>query len=201
MNRPGTRGLIMQEPLLWEKGKKGRTGFSMPESDVGHFPLDPALCGPDPDLPDLSEVEVVRHYTRLSQWNFGVDTGMYPLGSCTMKYNPKTNERQANLTGFLNAHPLLPDALGQGAMRLISELEGLLTEITGMAAVSLQPAAGAHGELAGMLIIHKYHQRKKRNPTKILIPDTLPAPLCAVINQSQSNPTKTASWQWKRSTP
>ena len=91
----GTTGLILNEPLLWEKGKKGRCGFSLPRRDVDPFPLDEELTGEGPDFPDLSEIDVVRHYTRLSQWNFGVDTGMYPLGSCTMKYNPKTNERQA----------------------------------------------------------------------------------------------------------
>ena len=105
----GTTGLILNEPLLWEKGKKGRCGFSLPQSDVDASPLADELTGNGPDFPDLSEVDVVRHYTRLSQWNFGVDTGMYPLGSCTMKYNPKTNERQAALPGFAGAHPLLPD--------------------------------------------------------------------------------------------
>ena len=169
---PGTTGLIFDEPLLWEKGGKGRSGFSLPENDVGSFPLPADLSGEAPDLPDLSEVEVVRHYTRLSQWNFGVDSGMYPLGSCTMKYNPKTNERQACLPGFQGAHPLLPDALCQGSLQLIHNLELLLAEITGMAAVSLQPAAGAQGELAGMLMLHAYHSKKGKQPTKIIIPDT-----------------------------
>ena len=91
----GTGGLILNEPLLWRKGKKGRIGMSIPESDVPAAAIDAQLLGNAVDFPDLSEVDVVRHYTRLSQWNFGVDTGMYPLGSCTMKYNPKTNERQA----------------------------------------------------------------------------------------------------------
>ncbi|MGD9374061.1 MAG: aminomethyl-transferring glycine dehydrogenase subunit GcvPB, partial [Desulfobacterales bacterium] len=90
---PGTTGLILNEPLLWEKGKKGRLGFSAPRRDVDAFDLSDELIGDGPDFPDLSEVDVIRHYTRLSQWNFSVDTGMYPLGSCTMKYNPKTNER------------------------------------------------------------------------------------------------------------
>ena len=101
---PGTTGLILNEPLLWEKGKKGRCGFSMPHQDVESFPVDEDLVGDGPDFPDLSEVDVVRHYTRLSQWNFAVDSGMYPLGSCTMKYNPKTNERQASQAGFAAAH-------------------------------------------------------------------------------------------------
>jgi glycine dehydrogenase subunit 2 len=128
--------------------------------------------GTGPDFPDLSEVDVVRHYTRLSTWNFGVDTGLYPLGSCTMKYNPKTNEKQVARPGIAGAHPLLPTELAQGALRLMYELERLLTEITGLPAVSLQPAAGAHGELTGMLIFHVYHQQQGRPRTKILIPDT-----------------------------
>jgi glycine dehydrogenase subunit 2 len=168
----GTTGLILNEPLLWEKGRKGRSGFSLPRRDVAPSPLDAELMGDGPDFPDLSEVDVVRHYTRLSTWNFGVDTGMYPLGSCTMKYNPKTNERQAGLPGFAGAHPLLPTDLHQGALRLISELEQYLGEITGMDAVTLQPAAGAQGELTGMLLMHAYHQSKGSFRSKIIVPDT-----------------------------
>ena len=168
----GTSGLILNEPLLWEKGRKGRSGFSLPRRDVESSPLDPALTDEGPDFPDLSEVDVVRHYTRLSTWNFGVDTGMYPLGSCTMKYNPKTNERQASLPGFSKAHPLLPGKLSQGALELMFKLERYLAEITGMEAVSLQPAAGAHGELAGMLLIYAYHKGKGSQRSKIIIPDT-----------------------------
>ncbi len=169
---PGSTGLIFNEPLLWEKGKKGRSGMSLPKRDVNPAPLDEDLIAEPPDFPDLSEVDVVRHYTRLSQWNFGVDSGMYPLGSCTMKYNPKTNDRQANLPGFAGAHPLLSPSLSQGALRLIYELEGFLAEITGMDAVSIQPAAGAQGELAGMLIIYAYHKSKGSQRTKIIVPDT-----------------------------
>ncbi len=168
----GTTGLVLNEPLLWEKGKKGRCGVSIPESDVEHSPLDEKLAGDGPDFPDLSEVDVVRHYTRLSQWNFGVDTGMYPLGSCTMKYNPKINEKTASLPGFASAHPLLPPELSQGALRLAYELEQFLIEITGMDAATLQPAAGAHGELAAMLLFHAYHKSKGEKRSKILIPDT-----------------------------
>ena len=168
----GTQGLILNEPLLWEKGKKGRTGFSLPRRDVPAAALDPALAGEGPDFPDLSEVDVVRHYTRLSTWNFGVDTGMYPLGSCTMKYNPKTNERQAGLPGFAKAHPLLPPHLCQGPLALMYDLERHLAEITGMDAVSLQPAAGAHGELAGMLVIFACHKSRGTQRSKIIIPDT-----------------------------
>ena len=168
----GTNGLIFNEPLLWERSVTGRSGFSMPRSDVDTAPLDEGLIGEDSKAPDLSEVDVVRHYMRLSQWNFSVDTGMYPLGSCTMKYNPKTNERQANLPGFASAHPLLPNELCQGALRLMYELEQYLAAITGMAVVSLQPAAGAQGELTGMLIFFAHHKSKGERRSKILIPDT-----------------------------
>ena len=168
----GTSGLIFNEPLLWEKGKKGRRGFSMPRRDVVPSPLDEGLAGDGPDFPDLSEVDVVRHYTRLSQWNFGVDTGMYPLGSCTMKYNPKINEREAALPGFAGAHPMLPQELSQGALELMYRLEQYLAEITGMDAVTLQPAAGAHGELTGMLLIHAYHKSRDSHRSKIIVPDT-----------------------------
>jgi glycine dehydrogenase subunit 2 len=168
----GTTGLILNEPLLWEKGKKGRTGFSLPRRDVESFPLDQELTGEGPDFPDLSEIDVVRHYTRLSQWNFGVDTGMYPLGSCTMKYNPKTNERQAALPGFTGAHPLLPHDLSQGVLKMMFALEQYLAEITGMDATTLQPAAGAHGELTGMLLICALQKGKGERRSKIIVPDT-----------------------------
>ncbi len=168
----GTTGLILNEPLLWEKGKPGRRGFSLPSADVEVSPLEAGLTSHGPDFPDLSEVDVVRHFTRLSTWNFGVDTGTYPLGSCTMKYNPKINDRQAALPGFAGAHPLLPQELSQGLLGLMFELERLLAEITGMDAVTLQPAAGAQGELTGMLLIHAYHKSRGRKPSKILVPDT-----------------------------
>ncbi len=169
---PGSTGLVLNEPLLWEKGKKGRQGISLPRRDVEPSPLSEELVGEAPDLPELSEVDVVRHYTRLSQWNFGVDSGMYPLGSCTMKYNPKVNDRMASFKGFAGAHPLLPARLCQGALRVMFELERLLAEITGMDAVSLQPAAGAHGELTGMLIIYAYLRSRGQSRSKIIVPDT-----------------------------
>ena len=168
----GTTGLIFNEPLLWDKGATGRSGFSLPRRDVDAADLDDDLKGGGPDFPDLSELDVVRHFTRLSQWNFGVDSGMYPLGSCTMKYNPKINERQAALPGFAGAHPLLPAQLSQGVLKMMFELERYLAEITGMPAVTLQPAAGSHGELTGMMVIHAYHESKGKQRTKVLIPDT-----------------------------
>lgn len=168
----GTSGLILNEPLLWEKGKKGRRGMSIVEADVPKAVIDPGICGEGPDFPDLSEVDVVRHYTRLSQWNFGVDTGMYPLGSCTMKYNPKINDRMAATPEIAVAHPMLDDDAVQGALRIMYELQEDLAAITGMDAVSLQPSAGAQGELAGMLIFAAYHRSRGSVRTKILIPDT-----------------------------
>jgi len=171
-NAPGRSGLIMDEPLLWEKGKVGRNGMSVSASDVPSAALDEQLCGAGPDFPDLSEVEIVRHYTRLSQWNFGVDTGMYPLGSCTMKYNPKINEKHAGSEAIATVHPMLDDEYCQGTLKIIYDLQNYLAEITGLDAVSVQPAAGAHGELAGMLIFEAYHQARGKKRTKILMPDT-----------------------------
>ncbi|WP_136808129.1 aminomethyl-transferring glycine dehydrogenase subunit GcvPB [Desulfosediminicola flagellatus] len=171
-NAAGTSGLIMNEPLLWERGKKGRKGMSIPEHDVPMVQVDSAVQGAGPDFPDLSEVDVVRHYTRLSQWNFGVDTGLYPLGSCTMKYNPKTNERQAATPAIAGAHPMLDDEYAQGTLKIMYDLQQYLKNITGMAAATLQPSAGAQGELTGMLIFDAYHRSKGSKRNKILIPDT-----------------------------
>ncbi len=172
MKQPGTSGLIFNEPELWDKSREGRCAISLPRAEVERVPLDPALTGDAPELPQLSELDVVRHFTRLSQWNFGVDSGMYPLGSCTMKYNPKINEVQAARQGFAAAHPLVGDEFSQGALKLMYELEQTLAEITGFPAVTLQPAAGAHGELTGILIIHAYHAKMGKQRSKILIPDT-----------------------------
>ena len=168
----GISGLILNEPLLWERGERGRSGFSMPRRDIVPSPVDEGLTGDGPDFPDLSVVDVVRHYTRLSQWNFGLDTGMYPLGSCTMKYNPKINEKEAALPGFAGAHPLLSAELSQGSLELLYWLEQYLAEITGMDAVTLQPSAGAQGELTGMLLIHAYHTSRGSRRSKIIVPDT-----------------------------
>lgn len=165
-------GLLLNEDLLWEKGKKGRSAMSVAEADVPACPLPGELAGDGPDWPDLSEQQVARHYTRLSTWNFGVDTGMYPLGSCTMKYNPKINETLSSLPGFADAHPLLPASAVQGELRLMYELERYLAEIVGLKAASLQPGAGAHGELCGMLMIAAYHRHNGGNRIKVLMPET-----------------------------
>lgn len=170
--QPGTNGLVFNEPLLWEKSRERRCAISLPKSNVDRIALDSELIGNAPELPQLSELDVVRHYTRLSQWNFGVDSGMYPLGSCTMKYNPKTNEVQAARKGFAGAHPLAGDEFSQGSLKLMYNLEQYLAELTGFEAVTLQPAAGAHGELTGMLMMHAYFATKGKQRSKIIIPDT-----------------------------
>jgi len=163
----------MTEPLLCELSVSGRQGLCFPEPDVPLAPLPESLTRRDFPLPELYETDVVRHFTRLSQLNYCIDTGMYPLGSCTMKYNPKINEEVARLEGFAALHPLQPVETVQGALLLMYELQEYLKEIGGFAAVTLQPAAGAQGELTGVLITRAYHRSRgdvKRD--KILIPDS-----------------------------
>lgn len=162
--------------LIFEKSRPLCKGYQLPGLDVpegaGVKEIDRSFLREELDLPELSEVDVVRHYTALSRMNFGVDTGFYPLGSCTMKYNPKINEEVARLPGFERLHPYAPEAWIQGSLQLMYELKSFLCEIFGMADFSLQPAAGAHGELTGMMICRKYFERKNERRTKILIPDT-----------------------------
>jgi glycine dehydrogenase subunit 2 len=163
----------MGEPLLCEMSVPGRVGFRFPEVDVPEEPLPESLVRSDLPLPELYEVEVVRHFTRLSQLNHSIDTGFYPLGSCTMKYNPKINEETARLAGFAHVHPLQPVETVQGCLALMYDLQEWLKEIAGFAGVTLQPAAGAQGELTGVLIIRAYHEsRGQTQRTKILIPDS-----------------------------
>lgn len=173
----GTKGLIMEEALIFEKSSEGRTGvgpasFDVPEAKAEGLIPSKLLRSDIEGFPEAAEIDIVRHYTRLSQWNFGVDTGFYPLGSCTMKYNPKVNEDLARLPGFTQIHPYQPEELTQGALKLMYELEGYLAEISGMDAVTLQPSAGAHGELCGLLMIAAYFRDKKKPRKKIIIPDT-----------------------------
>ena len=130
-------------------------------------------------FPQLSEVDVVRHFTRLSQWNYGVDSGFYPLGSCTMKYNPKVNEEVARMKGFAHVHPYTPQETCQGILKLMYELETYLTEITGMDQATLQPAAGAHGELAGLMMIRACFRDRGERRNKILVPDTAHGTNCS----------------------
>ncbi len=161
------------EPTLFEKSRPGRTGFSIPATGVAATDLPAELARESAaELPELSEVDVVRHYTRLSQRNFGIDLGMYPLGSCTMKYNPRINEATARYGGFAKLHPHTPPAEAQGALALMHDLQMMLAEISGLPAVSLQPAAGAHGEMTGLMVIRAYHTKNGNPRKKVLIPDT-----------------------------
>lgn len=168
----------MTEPLIFELSKPGRKAYSLPALDVPEKSLEDLLPEEelrqkDPAFPEVSEVDVVRHYTRLSQLNHGVDTGFYPLGSCTMKYNPKVNEDLARLPGFAHIHPYQQEETVQGALKIMYELNRYLSEITGMERFSLQPAAGAHGELTGLMIIKKYHKDRGDNRrTQVIVPDS-----------------------------
>ena len=161
--------------LIYEKSRPGRRGLAVPTTDlpVPEIPAELARKTP-PRLAELSEPEVLRHFTELSTRNFGVDTGFYPLGSCTMKYNPRVNERLVSLPGFRDLHPLIDDDGAQGALELQWRLEAILREITGLDAVSLQPAAGAQGELTGLLLMRAYFDRRGEGVerTRIVIPDT-----------------------------
>jgi glycine dehydrogenase subunit 2 len=162
--------------LIYEKSRPGRRACSVPSCDVPEIPveqlIDRSLLREDVDLPEVAEIDLVRHYTGLSRRNFGVDIGFYPLGSCTMKYNPKVNEEVARLPGFTALHPYAPEAFSQGNLKLMYELRKYLSEIFGMADFTVQPAAGAHGELTGVMIIKKYFEKKGQKRSKVLIPDT-----------------------------
>jgi glycine dehydrogenase subunit 2 len=163
----------MPEPTIYELSSPGRQGTYFPAADVPKAELPKDFLREDLPLPEIAEIDVVRHYTRLSQLNHGVDTGFYPLGSCTMKYNPKVNEVTARLPGFAGIHPLQPIETVQGAVGLMFELQEWLAELSGFAAVSLQPAAGAHGELTGVLVMRAYHRaRGDEKRVKMLIPDS-----------------------------
>jgi glycine dehydrogenase subunit 2 len=163
----------MTESLIYEICRAGRRAVSLPACDVPEAPLPEAAVRGELPLPEVSEIDLVRHYTRLSQLNHGIDTGFYPLGSCTMKYNPKVNEAAARIPGFANLHPLQDEESVQGAMALMYNLQELLAEIAGFAAVTLQPAAGAHGELTGVLIMRKYlYERGETHRNIIIVPDS-----------------------------
>lgn len=162
--------------LIYEKSRPGRRACSLPPCDVPEVPVDrlieESLLRQNLDLPEVAEIDLVRHYVGLSRRNFGVDIGFYPLGSCTMKYNPKVNEEVARLPGFTMLHPYAPESFSQGNLKLMYELRGYLSEIFGMADFTLQPAAGAHGELTGVMIIKKHFEKKGERRSKVLIPDT-----------------------------
>ena len=166
------------QPLIFETSVQGRTGYSLPEMDVEEIDVSEVIPAAyirqeSAALPEVSELDIMRHYTALSRRNHGVDSGFYPLGSCTMKYNPKMNENVARYNGFAHIHPLQPIDTVQGALELMYDLQVSLKEITGMDEVTLQPAAGAHGEWTGLMLIRAYHEsRGDFKRTKVIIPDS-----------------------------
>ena len=172
-----SRHTSQNEGLIFEKSSPGKRAFELPPLDVPaansaaelgkHHRQDGV-----PGFPEVSEIEVVRHFTRLSTWNYAIDLGMYPLGSCTMKYNPRVNEFVARLDGIATEHPYQPEELSQGCLKILQLLETCLLEITGMDAITLQPAAGAQGELTGLLLIRAYLERQGNPRKKVLIPDS-----------------------------
>jgi glycine dehydrogenase subunit 2 len=175
--RKATPHVTQNESLIFERSSTGRRGYDFPKLDVpeadlakalGHGNVRPEIDG----FPEVSEVDVIRHFTRLSTWNHSIDTAMYPLGSCTMKYNPRINERVARLEGIAHSHPLMPECMVQGNLEILKTIGDLLAEITGMDAVSLQPAAGASGELTGVMMIRACLASRGNPRKKVLIPDS-----------------------------
>ncbi len=176
--KKATRHVVQNEGLIFEKSSPGKAAFKLPPLDVPE--VDPKkLLGAAArnaedlgNMPEVSEIEIIRHFTRLSTWNYGVDTGLYALGSCTMKYNPRVNKTVARMEGLALAHPYQPERISQGALRILHELSECLLDITGMEAITLQPAAGAHGELTGILLTRAFLESKGNPRKKVLIPDS-----------------------------
>jgi glycine dehydrogenase subunit 2 len=174
--KKATTHVNQNEDLIFEKSSPGKKAYRLAELDVPAVDAT-SLLGTSvrKDLgvmPELSEIEIIRHFTRLSTWNYAIDLGMYPLGSCTMKYNPRINETVSRLEGIAEAHPYQPTALSQGCLSIMKTLSEALIEITGMDAITLQPAAGAHGEFTGILLVRAFHESKGNPRKKILIPDS-----------------------------
>lgn len=189
-----TQGLILKEPTIFERSSEGRVGFKLP-------PLGVPKRSPekqrklDTELPEVSELGVVRHFTRLSSWNYSIDLGTLPLGSCTMKYNPRINEELASISSLCDVHPETPEALCQGSLEILHRLQNALCSISGLDACSLQPAAGAFGELAGLMVIRAFHKHHDSGRHLVLIPDsahgTNPASCAQVGYQAVTLPTGT----------
>ena len=171
-----TTHVNQNEGLIFEKSSAGKAAWKLPPLDVPEVDTAELLGTSERkdlgELPEVSEIEIIRHFTRLSTWNYAIDLGMYPLGSCTMKYNPRVNEAVARVEGIANGHPYQPVKISQGALRIIQTLSECLIEITGMDAITLQPAAGAHGEMTGLLMVRAYHESRGNARKKILIPDS-----------------------------
>src|SRR5712672_4759373 len=176
MTRKATRHISQNEGLIFEKSSPGKAAWKLPPLDVPEVDVSELLGKAERkdlgNMPEVSEIEIIRHFTRLSTWNYAIDLGMYPLGSCTMKYNPRVNEAVARLEGIAEAHPYQPESLSQGCLGIMKTLSDALIEITGMDAITLQPAAGAHGEFTGILLVRAYHESKGNPRKKILIPDS-----------------------------
>lgn len=176
VTRKATRHVSQNEGLIFEKSSAGKAAWRLAPLDVPEVDTEKLLGANERktlgNMPEVSEIEIIRHFTRLSTWNYAIDLGMYPLGSCTMKYNPRVNELVSRLDGLANAHPYQPEKVSQGALRILKTLSECLLEITGMDAITLQPAAGAHGELTGLLLIRAYHDSKGSSRKKVLIPDS-----------------------------
>jgi glycine dehydrogenase subunit 2 len=168
----GNRGLVIEEKLIFEQDQPGRSGVDFPEAPAAVERLGGLRRKSAIGLPGLSEPQMVRHYTRLSQKNFGIDTGFYPLGSCTMKHNPRLGERMARLPGFADLHPMQPESTIQGALETIDQLAGWLKVLTGLPAVAMSPAAGAHGELCGLMAIRAAHEAKGNARSVVLVPES-----------------------------
>ncbi|HKL42011.1 MAG TPA: aminomethyl-transferring glycine dehydrogenase subunit GcvPB [Clostridia bacterium] len=181
---------MLYDQLIFERSKKGRKGITLPKWDLEEKPLEDLvpkkfIRTEDTNLPEVSEVDVIRHYTNLSTMNYGVDTGFYPLGSCTMKYNPKINEEVASIGSLANMHPYQDEKTVQGSLELMYDLADMLAEISGMDQVTLQPAAGAHGELTGIMLIKAYHHaRGDFKRTKVITPDSSHGTNPATINMA-----------------
>ncbi|HEX6466016.1 MAG TPA: aminomethyl-transferring glycine dehydrogenase subunit GcvPB, partial [Terriglobales bacterium] len=172
-----TRQHVSQnEGLIFEKSSPGKKAYKLPPLDVPEVDPEQLLGDSAREnlglMPEVSEIEIIRHFTRLSTWNYAIDLGMYPLGSCTMKYNPRVNEFVARLEGLANGHPYQPEKISQGALKILKSVSDCLIEITGMDAITLQPAAGAHGEFTGILLMRAYHESKGNPRRKIIIPDS-----------------------------
>ncbi|HLG85641.1 MAG TPA: aminomethyl-transferring glycine dehydrogenase subunit GcvPB [Alphaproteobacteria bacterium] len=168
----GNRGLAMEEPLIFEQGEPARAGVDLPEPPIAELRLGDVKPRSGIGLPGLSEPQVIRHFTRLSQKNYAIDAGLYPLGSCTMKHNPRLNEAMARLPGFADIHPLQPVATVQGALELIDSLARWLLDLTGMAAVAMSPGAGAHGEQCGMIAIRAALEARGDKRSRVLVPES-----------------------------
>src|SRR4051794_40967937 len=176
MTRKATRHVNQNEGLIFEKSSAGKAAWRLAPLDVPEVDTEKLLGSSERkdlgQMPEVSEIEIIRHFTRMSTWNYAIDLGMYPLGSCTMKYNPRVNEVVSRLEGIANGHPYQPEKISQGALRIIKTLSDCLTEITGMDSITLQPAAGAHGELTGLLMVRAHHDSKGKPRKKVLIPDS-----------------------------